>query len=670
MSALDRPLPLTIFTDKTGSRIVRETISLRALMPRLRETTAATKGELPWLKLATLGDVLSSKGSYRHNENVREIGGIECDYDGEILSLDEAANLLRKHDVAGVIYSTPSHAEAAPRWRVLCPASKTLAPSERALLVARLNGILGGVLAGESFTLSQAYYFGSVGKNPDHRVLDVDGRYIDLAADLETTTIAKRGQSRSATLAPASGVAANARALAPGDAEILLALIDAMPNPEDADRQVYTAVNLAIQGCIRGLVGLDREVDPKQVHEAASRWAERWEGGSVDFDDEMEKWRDDWSTRNRDLSGWWQLRCLARHLGLDTSLYDAPTEFDDLGPDPDPYIPPAPRQRIKVRLDNMAEQIDLTESALIAAGLGLYQSGGSLVRVGQAIDALRTGEVIPVIRRIEVDETHLREQIGRCTEFLRFDAKEQEWFPIRCPPDVPRMYLARQSLGWRVPVLTGIVTAPTLRSDGSVLQVPGYDTATGLWFDPRGQTFPAIPGAPSIADARTALAALTDLLVDFPFVDAASRAVALSAIITAVIRPALPTAPMHCLSATSIGTGKSFLGDVIASIATGNPVAVTPCGSTDEELEKRLGADLMSGKPFIHIDNVDREINGPLLCQVITQERVSPRRTRQERKRGSAVPCIHAGQWEQYSDRSRHGSPRGGLQHGRQERAA
>jgi putative DNA primase/helicase len=99
---------------------------------------------------------------------------------------------------------------------------------------------------------------------------------------------------------------------------------------------------------------------------------------------------------------------------------------------------------------------------------------------------------------------------------------------------------------------------------------------------------------------------LTDLLVDFPFVDAASRTVALSAIITAVIRPALPTAPMHCLSATSIGTGKSFLGDVIASIATGSPVAVTPCGSTDEELEKRLGADLMSGKPFIHIDKIAR----------------------------------------------------------------
>ena len=40
---------------------------------------------------------------------------------------------------------------------------------------------MGGTLAPKSFTLSQAYYFGSVERNPDHAVELVEGRFIDLA---------------------------------------------------------------------------------------------------------------------------------------------------------------------------------------------------------------------------------------------------------------------------------------------------------------------------------------------------------------------------------------------------------------------------------------------------------------------------------------------------------
>ena len=60
-------------------------------------------------------------------------------------------------------------------------------------LVARLNGILGGVLARESFTLSQAFYYGSVDSNPNHQVEVLDGDFIDLRDDLAAGAIFKDG---------------------------------------------------------------------------------------------------------------------------------------------------------------------------------------------------------------------------------------------------------------------------------------------------------------------------------------------------------------------------------------------------------------------------------------------------------------------------------------------
>jgi hypothetical protein len=56
---------------------------------------------------------------------------------------------------------------------VLCPLSEAQQPGQRTRLLARLNGAFGGVFSNESWTLSQAYYYGSVGTAPSHRVAEV-----------------------------------------------------------------------------------------------------------------------------------------------------------------------------------------------------------------------------------------------------------------------------------------------------------------------------------------------------------------------------------------------------------------------------------------------------------------------------------------------------------------
>jgi hypothetical protein len=120
------------------------------------------KAACPWIKLATFGNGSRHSGCLRHDANVVAVTGIEGDYDGEKLSIRDARDTLNVCGVRAVLYTSASHTTDKPRWRVLLPLSRPHSPGERHALVARLNGLLGGVLAPESFTLSQSYFFGRV----------------------------------------------------------------------------------------------------------------------------------------------------------------------------------------------------------------------------------------------------------------------------------------------------------------------------------------------------------------------------------------------------------------------------------------------------------------------------------------------------------------------------
>jgi putative DNA primase/helicase len=118
---------------------------------------------------------------------------------------------------------------------------------------------------------------------------------------------------------------------------------------------------------------------------------------------------------------------------------------------------------------------------------------------------------------------------------------------------------------------------------------------------------------------------IVGVLAGFPFVASADRAVALSAILTTLDRRAMPTAPLHAFTAPAAGTGKSKLVDIAAVLATGRIAPVIGQGNTEEELEKRLGAKLLTGDAVISIDNCEHPLQSAFLCQVLTQKIVSIR---------------------------------------------
>lgn len=190
-TALDLPLDLTIFRN-VGAKSKRDSrLTLRELQTLLPGTNAPNKSELPLIKLATFGDVPTIEGSLRHDVNLQSLSGVEGDYDSGKISPEEGANRLRQAGVAALVYTTPSHTSEAPRWRVLAPLAKAIAPSERHALCARLNGALGGILANESFTASQSYYFGTVAGAKGQSFL-IDGQPLDRVAGL--TSISPRSK--------------------------------------------------------------------------------------------------------------------------------------------------------------------------------------------------------------------------------------------------------------------------------------------------------------------------------------------------------------------------------------------------------------------------------------------------------------------------------------------
>jgi hypothetical protein len=174
-------------------------VSLADLRDMTLTTVAANKQDLPWLKLAKFGDKRSKKDSLRNDNNVEVIVGIETDYDGETVAFDEAVAIVRRSRLNALLYTSPSHTAAAPRWRAILPTSRPLPPEERSHLVARVNGIFGGILSNESFTLSQSYYYGHIRGNGDHRAEIVAGDFVDLRDDLDAGACGKRQNDSAAS---------------------------------------------------------------------------------------------------------------------------------------------------------------------------------------------------------------------------------------------------------------------------------------------------------------------------------------------------------------------------------------------------------------------------------------------------------------------------------------
>lgn len=213
-------------------------------------------------------------------------------------------------------------------------------------------------------------------------------------------------------------------------------------------------------------------------------------------------------------------------------------------------------------------------------------------------------------------------------------------FDGRSGKDVPANFSEQDSLALiaeshtsGLPYLRGVINAPTLRPDGSILHEPGHDEATGLYVDNGGVRFPVerLQKPLTKRDAIRAIQILNIPIRKFPFVGikngkCASKSAMLASMITTVIRPALvkddgspACVPMFCAKASAAGSGKTKLAEIPAAIATGKrPSLLKYRPSSEDEFEKSAETMLMQGVPVILIDNINTELKSQFLEMFLT----------------------------------------------------
>ena len=226
MEIFDRPI--TVTTSPNRSDMTR-TVMWSMLLD---------EADLFWVKLA----------------NADAIEGIEAHYDAGVISLEEAAANLRKHNLEGILSTSELHTTEKPQWRVLCPTSQPLPLLERQELVTRLNDIFGGVLAKASFEPSHGVSFGG-----EHSLIEVQGRAIDMATELKPRDPSWRVP----------------RPTVPNYAAAVIKLLEDMPHPIWVRDDTIDRVNLAVQGCIGVCRAKEPKFDPSMINAAAAAWTAR-----------------------------------------------------------------------------------------------------------------------------------------------------------------------------------------------------------------------------------------------------------------------------------------------------------------------------------------------------------------------------------------------------------
>jgi putative DNA primase/helicase len=292
-----------------------------------------------------------------------------------------------------------------------------------------------------------------------------------------------------------------------------------------------------------------------------------------------------------------------------------PPDWDPPPPEQPPEGPPPPEPTIIVYagLRHLAASEGLT--AMRNADVKLFVRGQQLVRVVASSVKSADGDDIEMPAMVEAPVPMLGRFAGQSARWLKYDKFGNL---IRIDPPQPVLeQIAAMSGEWPFPPIQGLLTTPSMRPDGTLLTVPGYDWKTGLYLAlPASLKLPPIPDRPTRRQVETALEDLLGLLCEFAFADEASRSVTLSLLIAPIVRAAMPVVPIHLISAPAAGTGKSFLASLATVLSTGEHLSAIAQAPDDAETEKRLIGAALLGRTLIVLDNARHVVAGDFMCQI------------------------------------------------------
>lgn len=208
------------------------------------------------------------------------------------------------------------------------------------------------------------------------------------------------------------------------------------------------------------------------------------------------------------------------------------------------------------------------------------------------------------------------------------------------------------------PNLLGLTKTPVFTRDGDLITVPGYHSASGLFYKPDNSLdVPKVSKEPTEEEVYEAKRLfIEEVFGDFPLggktrkeiIDEGLNGDGIPAV-THLIGMVLlmfcrdmvrgPT-PGHLLTKPSPGTGASLLTDVCTTIANGEVTAAMTIPSSDEEMQKSLVATMSDGSNIVYYDNIDKDVNSGGLASAMTAPKVKGRLLGHSKNLEAEVRCI------------------------------
>lgn len=279
--------------------------------------------------------------------------------------------------------------------------------------------------------------------------------------------------------------------------------------------------------------------------------------------------------------------------------------------------------KVKILIDTDEYRVASETIEAIAKDDTIYQRGGVLVRVIREESKQESIHRSPGSATITfLPQACLRERMTKYAEFTTFVKRGDTVEEVLTHPTQWLVAAVDARGEWSgIRQLKGISDVPVLRADGTLWQTAGYDEQTGVLYEPSGD-FPIVHDEVGIDDADAAIAALFDIVRDFPFENDDHRSAWLAGLLTPLARFAFdgPT-PLFLVDANVRGAGKGLLVQTIGQIVLGREMPVSSYAHDPEEMRKKITAIALAGDRMIHLDNLEGNFGNDTLDRALTATR-------------------------------------------------
>jgi hypothetical protein len=254
-----------------------------------------------------------------------------------------------------------------------------------------------------------------------------------------------------------------------------------------------------------------------------------------------------------------------------------------------------PNDTLTAQAEAAAEQYPVEHDFVDAANDALAADPTLYVQRGRLVEIRAGARVVPLT------DAGIREHLSRSALWRAFLAGRRRtipgWLPwhLRKQPDWPRLRPLR-----------GVTTAPLFRADGSILETPGYDAATGLFFAP-DIAFEPVPERVSVEDM---LEVWKDIRPMLSSVAENSITPTLTAFLAALLTPFARCAfdgpaPIFVFDAPTETCAAQRLVDLIGRIVTGRPMLRMEKPATERGFRRQAARVAPPDRGLVVLDSID-----------------------------------------------------------------